>query len=119
MNHFSAIEYGEAVTKYLIELSNFIDMNKFLWITMHPHGETAFLYGPNAKERRNSYVLNLYSIVSIEICKRMHVHYVDIFSISDVVHDLSYDSAHFKAPVENEIAALVLHALADMRQLIS
>ncbi len=36
---------------------------------------------------------------------------IDIFGPADVVHDLSYDGGHYKAPVERELIRTLLHPL--------
>jgi hypothetical protein len=63
-------------------------------LTPHPHGCAMNMYGSNIGEWRNSYVLSLYAAESIKIARSLGIHYLDIFSAANAVHDLTYDGAH-------------------------
>ena len=45
------------------------------------------------------------------MCARQGFEYIDIFEIANVVHDVSYDGAHYIHAVEREIIRIILHSL--------
>ena len=100
---WSVERYEAAVTDVLT--SALRTTARLLWLTVHPHGITERVL--SAQDWRSSHVLQLYANASIRAATSLGVAYMDIHSMADVLRDLSYDGAHYAAPVEAEIARAV------------
>ena len=83
-------------------------------MTTHPFGDQSLLYDEKRTDWRTSYMLSQYASESMKVANALGIHALDIFHMSNVVHDLTYDSHHFKAPVENEIANAVLSTVESI-----
>lgn len=103
--------YEATVRKVLSNAVQRFAGKRLVWLTTHPHGDNAPMYASPPTEWRSDVLLQLYNEASVRVCREMGVEFVDVFRVADVVHDLSYDGAHYKWPVEREIVKTVLHSL--------
>ena len=62
-------------------------------------------------EWRTDVVLRLYNEAAVKELEAINFEYIDVFRIANVLHDLTYDGSHFKAPVEREVARVIFHSL--------
>ena len=80
--------------------------------TDHSVGARYFFVSCNPqREWRNDIVLKDYNEATVELCQRYGYEYIDIFRVSNAVHDLAYDGSHYKSPVEREIVRVILHSI--------
>lgn len=85
--------------------------SRLLWVTTHPHGFTPRVAA--GRDWRSGAVLREYARASIRAAERLGVSWADVHSMADVLRDLSYDGAHYKAPVESEIARALQHCATN------
>ncbi len=100
--------YLEKVHKTMARATSLFPSKRVIWLTMHPYGE---FYDNPQREWRNDIVLKDYNEATVELCQRYGYEYIDIFRVSNVVHDLAYDGSHYKSPVEREIVRVILHSI--------
>ena len=82
-----------------------------VWLTTHPLGEGwDSLYTQPPGEWRTDGVMRAYNDAAAQAVGGAGFTVYDVFGMANVLHDLSYDGSHYKAPVEREIARLVAHA---------
>eukprot|EP01041_Mallomonas_annulata_P007329 gene7329-14949_t len=112
----SVLDYSIIIRNALLRYKSKPFIKRLLWITPFPHGSADSLFRVPPEDWRNEIVLHAYNNAAIEVCKELNVDYIDIFGIANVLHDLSYDAAHFKAPVAREMALLVLNVLVALEK---
>ena len=90
-------------------------MPRIFWATTHPHGFTRNV--ASGYDARDSSTLREYAKASMQVAASVGIRYIDIHGMADALHDLSYDGAHFGAPVEPAIAKYVLTCAASSHRL--
>lgn len=118
---FKVSEYASLVNRTLSNYSFSFPHAKIYFLGTLPFGQSARLYmatPPEDEQRdyRNDVVLRAINAAGMEICRRLkrkHLRCINLFEMGNVVRDLSYDLAHFKAPVGPQMALAVLTALCS------
>ncbi len=100
--------YLDKVHTVMARANAMFPSKRIVWLTIHPHGE---IYEYHKNEFRNDIVLKEYNNAAVELCRRYGYEYVDVFRHANALHDLTYDGAHYKIPVEREIVRILLHSL--------
>ena len=105
---WSEDRYERAVADVLAEAQAAVSRSasaRLLWATTHPHGISARVAA--SQDWRTPHVLRLYARASARAAASLGVPVIDAYNIGAALHDLSYDGAHYAAPVESEIARAV------------
>jgi len=108
---WSASRYAQEVQAALNGARKLFPKKRLIWITNHPHGETRSISTTPPEDWRNDMVLHSYNDAALRILKELDFEHVDIFRVANVLHDLTYDGAHYKGAVERELARITLHTL--------
>jgi hypothetical protein len=114
---FTISEYAQLVHRTLHYTDQF-PAAKILFVGTMPFGQNAMLYTrPVPHDYRNTAVLRAVNAAGMEACRRLQerkVHCMNLFEMGNVVSDLTYDMAHFKAPVGVQMALAVVTALCNI-----
>lgn len=103
--------YAAAVDRALRNARLMLPEKRLIWVTLHPHGETDPMYTKPPTDWRTDIVLGAYNDAALKACEAHNFEFIDIFNVANAVHDLTYDGAHYKAPVARELARLVYHSV--------
>jgi hypothetical protein len=108
---YTVAEFGAAVDELLALLPQFVHQHrKRVWWT----SINAFPHGYNVAEHRDwrwLVPLRLFNAVASARVTAAGLRTVDFSDVAYTLSELSYDMAHYKAPVERQRARLLLHAL--------
>ena len=100
--------YSKAVRIYLLSMRSRFATKRLIWLTVNPFPDTPSMYMIPPKEWRSQEVLRAYNDAAIKVANELKFEYIDTFKHANGLHDLSYDGAHFKAPLLREVLCFLL-----------
>lgn len=113
---FSSIDYAALVNQTLWAYAAISPKANLYFMGTFPFAQNFRLYSNPPIDFRNDVVLRKMNAAGMKVCNRMkqtvrvtrRVSCMNLFEMVNVVRDLSYDMAHFKAPVGLQMALAVM-----------
>eukprot|EP01036_Dinobryon_divergens_P035556 gene35556-46108_t len=117
---YSVAEYGDLVSKTLHAYLQMLPPSSAVYFlgTM-PIGNQDFTCGVITEaskypDYRNDAALRALNEEGMHVCRSIdRLHCMNLFEVGNIFKDLSYDGAHFKAPVASQMALAVLTVLLN------
>jgi len=115
VDNFSPQDYAELVNQTLWTYVNRFPKPKLYFVGTFPLGQNSRLYSKPPIDFRNDVVLRDINAAGMKACNHVkhavgfkRLSCMNLFEMANVVRDLSYDLAHFKAPVGLQMALAVM-----------
>jgi hypothetical protein len=105
---YTATEYAKAVKELFaripLEVTNF--KTRFFWVDSNAHPPNDMVR--QGRDWRSLHPLRLFNQIAKQAARRVGIPVVRVHEMAEVLSELSFDSHHYMAPVEREIARIVL-----------
>ena len=113
---FRLQEYADLVQRILRKYTELFTA-KLFFVGSMPFGQNHRIYfpvGEPGKDYRTDIILREFNIVAMDACHQViGANCLNLFEIGDVLRDLSYDLAHFRAPVGSQSALALLSGICN------